>query len=110
MAKQLARDPTQTGLLAEHLSEHQAAAELQQSLRTLRLWRQQGRGLREARTTAAQLAPFQAPTFRAVAVSTPVPQDKAQDEPGDAASIDDPHTAKSHHLDGINGGGSSLGR
>jgi hypothetical protein len=49
--------------------------------------------LREARTTAAQLAPFQAPTFRAVAVSTPVPQDKAQDEPSEAASIDDPHAA-----------------
>jgi hypothetical protein len=49
--------------------------------------------LREARTTAAQLAPFQAPTFRAVAVSTPVPQDKAQDEPADVASIDDPHAA-----------------
>lgn len=44
MAKQLARDPTQTGLLSEHLSEYQAAAELQQSLRTVRLWRQQGRG------------------------------------------------------------------
>jgi len=44
MAKQLANDLTQSGLLAEHLSEHQAAAELQQSLRTLRLWRQQGRG------------------------------------------------------------------
>jgi len=49
--------------------------------------------LREARTTAAQLAPFQAPTFRAVAVSTPVPQDKAQDEPSDVASMDDPHAA-----------------
>ncbi len=49
--------------------------------------------LREARTTAAQLAPFQAPTLRAVAVSTPVPQDKAQDEPSDVASIDDPHAA-----------------
>ena len=50
--------------------------------------------LREARTTAAQLAPFQAPTFRAVAVSTPVPHDKvAQDEPSDVASMDDPHAA-----------------
>jgi hypothetical protein len=46
--------------------------------------------LREARTTAAQLAPFQAPTFRAVAVSTPVPQDKAQEEPSE---IDDRHAA-----------------
>jgi hypothetical protein len=49
--------------------------------------------LREARTTAAQLAPFQAPTFRAVAVSTPVAQDKAQDELSAVASIDDPHAA-----------------
>jgi hypothetical protein len=49
--------------------------------------------LREARTTAAQLAPFQAPTFRAVAVSTPVPQEKAQAELSDVASIDDPHAA-----------------
>jgi hypothetical protein len=44
MAKQLARDLMQAGLLAEHLSEHQAAAELLQSLRTLRLWRAQGKG------------------------------------------------------------------
>ena len=44
MANQIAHNLTQTGLLAEHLSEHQAAAELQQSLRTVRLWRQQGRG------------------------------------------------------------------
>ena len=53
--------------------------------------------LREARTTAAQLAPFQAPTFRAVAVSTPVPHDKAQDEPSDAASIDDPIADRLRH-------------
>jgi hypothetical protein len=49
--------------------------------------------LREARTTAAQLAPFQAPTFRAVAVSTPLPEDRNQEEPSNVASIDDPHAA-----------------
>jgi hypothetical protein len=48
--------------------------------------------LREARTTAAQLAPYQAPTFRAVAVSTLAPQDRDQDEPN-VISIDDPHAA-----------------
>jgi hypothetical protein len=48
--------------------------------------------LREARTTAAQLAPFQAPTFRAIAVSTP-PEDRAQEDRSNVASIDDPHAA-----------------
>ena len=49
--------------------------------------------LREARTTAAQLARFQAPTFRAVAVSTPVPRDGEQDQPGSVVSMDDPQAA-----------------
>jgi len=49
--------------------------------------------LREARTTAAQLAPFQAPTFRAVTVSTPTPQHEAQDESSNVISTDDPHAA-----------------
>jgi hypothetical protein len=49
--------------------------------------------LREARTTAAQLAPFQAPTFRAVAVSMPRSEDRAQEDHSNATSIDDPHAA-----------------
>jgi hypothetical protein len=49
--------------------------------------------LREARTTAGQLAPFQAPTFRAVLVSTPVPRDGEQDEAAKVVSMDDPHAA-----------------
>jgi hypothetical protein len=49
--------------------------------------------LREARTTAAQLAPFQAPTFRAVAVSTLASRDGEQEEPGSVVSTDDPHAA-----------------
>ena len=44
MAKQLAHDLGQAGLLAEDFSEHEAARELRQSVRTLRLWRQQGKG------------------------------------------------------------------
>jgi hypothetical protein len=41
MAKQLAHEQA---VLAEYLWEHQAAAELRQSLRTIRLWRQIGTG------------------------------------------------------------------
>ena len=44
MAEQLADDLRQAGLLAEHFSEHEAARELRQSVRTMRLWRQQGTG------------------------------------------------------------------
>jgi Helix-turn-helix domain len=44
MAEQHAHDLTQAGLLAEHFSEHEAARELRQSVRTVRLWRQQGKG------------------------------------------------------------------
>jgi hypothetical protein len=49
--------------------------------------------LREARTMAAQLAAFQAPTFRAVAVSTPRSEDRAQEDRSNVTSIDDPHAA-----------------
>jgi hypothetical protein len=47
----------------------------------------------KARTTAVQLAPFQAPTFRAVAVSTPRSEHGAPEDRNNVASIDDPHAA-----------------
>jgi hypothetical protein len=44
MAKQLREDLARGGLLADYLSEHEAAPQLHQKVRTLRLWRQQGVG------------------------------------------------------------------